>query len=351
MIFQSEDDPSVLTHVIGRKATDTPLKRAVNAGIDMTVAACGIATAMAALALVSLPILLKHKGRLPRKETFLAAKRCVDLGIGLAATVPAALVTAAVALPLMVQNKGKLFYQQQRPGKGNKKIIITKLKTMTDDRDADGNLLPDNQRLTKMGRFLREKGIDEVWQILNIIKNEMSLIGPRPKTERYIQVDSEKEKYITWYQEPLKRSLGVQQGLATPALLQDVKSDQHVRSFSVDEHYARTILDDEYAEKIADKHSYLGKKYIPHNALLYNITFDIAIAQKVAKVCLWGRKHANQYSAETAFSVFLDNLERDNPYYQYPRNKLVEQVEDILSNVRPDKQDDTATSPSDPSPS
>lgn len=80
----------------------------------------------------------------------------------------------------------RAFFVQERPGKDGKIFKIIKFKTMTDDRDANGELLPDEQRLTRVGRFVRSTSIDELPQLVNVLKGEMSLIGPRPLLVQYL---------------------------------------------------------------------------------------------------------------------------------------------------------------------
>jgi lipopolysaccharide/colanic/teichoic acid biosynthesis glycosyltransferase len=82
----------------------------------------------------------------------------------------------------------RAFFTQERPGKGGKIFKIYKYKTMTDERDANGTLLPDADRLTKVGRFVRSTSIDEIPQLINVFKGDMSLIGPRPLTVDYLHV-------------------------------------------------------------------------------------------------------------------------------------------------------------------
>ena len=86
-----------------------------------------------------------------------------------------------ITLWLYFANKGAgVFFMQERPGKNGKIFKVIKFKTMTDERDVDGNLLPDAQRLTKVGRFVRSTSIDELPQLINVLKGDMALIGPRP---------------------------------------------------------------------------------------------------------------------------------------------------------------------------
>ena len=102
-------------------------------------------------------------------------------------------ILAIVALALAFQNKGTPFFLQTRPGKDQKAFKIIKFKTMTDQRDVDGNLLPDNQRITRLGKVIRKISIDELPQLINVIKGDMSLIGPRPLLFRYIPLFSEEQ--------------------------------------------------------------------------------------------------------------------------------------------------------------
>ncbi len=84
-------------------------------------------------------------------------------------------------------NKGAgAFFTQERPGKDGKIFKVIKFKSMTDERDADGNLLPDAQRLTKVGRFIRSTSLDELPQLINVLKGDMALIGPRPLLVQYL---------------------------------------------------------------------------------------------------------------------------------------------------------------------
>lgn len=96
-------------------------------------------------------------------------------------------VFIVVTIVLSVANKGAgAFFFQERPGKNEKIFKVIKFKTMTDEKDHQGNLLPDSERLTKMGRFVRSTSLDEIPQLLNVIKGDMSLIGPRPLLVQYL---------------------------------------------------------------------------------------------------------------------------------------------------------------------
>ncbi len=101
-----------------------------------------------------------------------------------------------IMVGLHFANKGAgVFFFQERPGKYNKIFNVIKFKSMTDERDKDGKLLPDNQRLTKIGRFIRSTSMDELPQLFNVIKGDMSLIGPRPLATIYLPYYDEKEQH------------------------------------------------------------------------------------------------------------------------------------------------------------
>lgn len=101
---------------------------------------------------------------------------------------------AAVTLWLHFANKGAgAFFRQERPGKDGRIFRVVKFKTMTDERDAQGRLLPDAQRLTKVGRFVRSTSIDELPQLWNVLKGDMSLIGPRPLLPQYLPLYSREQ--------------------------------------------------------------------------------------------------------------------------------------------------------------
>lgn len=116
-------------------------------------------------------------------------KRCISFLGALMALVVVGWLILIVWMLLHVANKGAgAFFMQERPGKDGKIYKVIKFKTMTDERDANGKLLPDEKRLTKIGRIVRSLSIDELPQLINILKGDMSFIGPRPLLVRYISL-------------------------------------------------------------------------------------------------------------------------------------------------------------------
>lgn len=99
-----------------------------------------------------------------------------------------------VAAFLFFANQGKPFFTQKRPGKRGNIFKVIKFKTMTDKKDKFGDLLPDSKRLTKIGKFIRKTSLDEIPQLLNVIKGDMSLIGPRPLLPEYLDLYNEFQK-------------------------------------------------------------------------------------------------------------------------------------------------------------
>lgn len=95
---------------------------------------------------------------------------------------------------LAVSNGGNPFFLQRRPGKDERIFTIVKFKTMNDKKDQTGNLLPDSERLTKVGRFVRSTSLDELPQLLNVLKGDMSFVGPRPLLPEYLPLYSEMQK-------------------------------------------------------------------------------------------------------------------------------------------------------------
>lgn len=124
----------------------------------------------------------------------LLVKRIIDIifsGLALIILFP---IIFILWIWLTIANKGAgAFFIQERPGKDEKIFKIVKFKTMTDECDADGNLLPDEKRLTKVGKFVRSTSLDELPQLWNILKGDMSLIGPRPLLPQYLPLYSKEQ--------------------------------------------------------------------------------------------------------------------------------------------------------------
>ncbi len=118
-------------------------------------------------------------------------KRFFDFWISLIVLIVISPILLIVTIWLHFANKGAgAFFLQDRPGKDGKIFKVIKFKTMTDERDAEGNLLPDEDRLTKVGRFVRSTSIDELPQLINVLKGDMALIGPRPLLVQYLPLYS-----------------------------------------------------------------------------------------------------------------------------------------------------------------
>ena len=122
-------------------------------------------------------------------------KRLFDFFIALVALICISPILLVVTIWLHFANKGAgAFFFQERPGKDAKIFKVIKFKTMTDERDADGNLLPDEKRLTTVGKFVRSTSIDELPQLINVLKGDMALIGPRPLLPQYLPLYSPEQK-------------------------------------------------------------------------------------------------------------------------------------------------------------
>jgi lipopolysaccharide/colanic/teichoic acid biosynthesis glycosyltransferase len=120
-------------------------------------------------------------------------KRIFDLLVSLIGFIVLFPIFILLVLILLYINKGKPFFFQSRPGKNEKIFRIIKFKTMTDEKDENGDLLPDFERMTKIGDFIRKTSLDEIPQLLNVIKGDMSLIGPRPLIIAYLPLYNEEQ--------------------------------------------------------------------------------------------------------------------------------------------------------------
>ena len=121
-------------------------------------------------------------------------KRVIDFTIALIVLLIIWPILLVIYIWLTIANKGAgAFFFQERPGLHGKIFKVIKFKTMTDERDANGNLLPDADRLTKVGRFVRSTSIDELPQLINVLKGDMALIGPRPLLPQYLPLSSKEQ--------------------------------------------------------------------------------------------------------------------------------------------------------------
>jgi lipopolysaccharide/colanic/teichoic acid biosynthesis glycosyltransferase len=121
-------------------------------------------------------------------------KRSIDFFLAIFGLLFLSPFFVVAAIGLYFANQGKPFFFQLRPGKNGKIFKIIKFKTMNDKNDELGNLLSDDQRLTKIGKFVRKTSLDEIPQLLNVIKGDMSLIGPRPLLPEYLPLYDEVQK-------------------------------------------------------------------------------------------------------------------------------------------------------------
>jgi undecaprenyl phosphate N,N'-diacetylbacillosamine 1-phosphate transferase len=120
-------------------------------------------------------------------------KHLFDFIISISTLVILSPVLLLVILCLSIVNQGKPFFLQPRPGKNERIFKVIKFKTMTDEKDKAGNFLPDAQRMTKIGKFVRSTSLDELPQLINVLKGDMSLIGPRPLLVQYLPLYSKEQ--------------------------------------------------------------------------------------------------------------------------------------------------------------
>ncbi|WP_307209048.1 sugar transferase [Chryseobacterium lathyri] len=121
-------------------------------------------------------------------------KRVIDFLIALIGLILLSPVFIIVTVLLYFANQGKPFFLQARPGLNEKIFYIIKFKTMNDKKDGQGNYLPDSERLTRVGSFIRQTSLDELPQLINVLKGDMAMIGPRPLLPQYLPLYSESQK-------------------------------------------------------------------------------------------------------------------------------------------------------------
>lgn len=122
-------------------------------------------------------------------------KRLLDFILSLIALIILSPIILIVALLVKIKLGSPVLYKQERPGKNEKIFRMYKFRTMTDEKDEDGNLLPDDIRLTKFGKILRSTSLDELPELFNILKGDMSIVGPRPLLVNYLPYYTEREKH------------------------------------------------------------------------------------------------------------------------------------------------------------
>lgn len=121
-------------------------------------------------------------------------KPLLDFGVATVVFVALCPLFLFITLVLAVALKGNPFFTQQRPGKNERIFSIIKFRTMSNEKDTDGNLLPDHKRLSGFGKFVRSTSLDEIPQLLNVITGAMSIVGPRPLLPEYLPLYSEQQK-------------------------------------------------------------------------------------------------------------------------------------------------------------
>lgn len=159
-------------------------------------------------------------------------KRVIDFSIALVALVCISPILLVVTIWLHFANKGAgAFFFQERPGKDEKIFKVWKFKSMTDERDANGNLLPDKDRITAVGKFVRKTSIDELPQFINVLKGDMSLIGPRPLLP----------EYLPWYTDEERKRHSVRPGISGLAQAHSRKDLTWEETFADDIYYAEHV--------------------------------------------------------------------------------------------------------------
>lgn len=170
----------------------------------------------------------KHKPYGPYEKYF---KRPLDLLCGLAAVIVFSWLYAILAILGAIFMRGNPFFTQSRPGKDEKIFKLIKFRTMDNRRDSQGNLLPDEVRLNSYGRFLRKSSLDELPEAFNIIKGDMSVIGPRPLLVQYLPLYSEEQRHRH----------DVRPGLSGYAQVNGRNSITWTRRFELDCEYVKKI--------------------------------------------------------------------------------------------------------------
>jgi lipopolysaccharide/colanic/teichoic acid biosynthesis glycosyltransferase len=158
-------------------------------------------------------------------------KRLIDIVIALVTLLLLSPVIIIVIILLFIANNGKPFFFQERIGRREKSFRVIKFKSMNDKKDAQGKLLPDNTRLTPVGAFVRKTSLDELPQLINVLKGDMSLVGPRPLLPKYLPLYSEEQRKRHW----------VTPGITGWAQINGRNSISWTEKFKLDVYYQQNI--------------------------------------------------------------------------------------------------------------
>jgi len=158
-------------------------------------------------------------------------KRFIDTILSLFLLIITLPITFIVGLLLAIQNRGSIFFYQERPGFLEQPFRIVKFKTMTDERNEEGHLLPDNERITAFGHWVRKLSIDELPQLINVLKGDMSMIGPRPLLF----------KYIPLYNDEQRRRHNIRPGITGWAQVNGRNTISWEKKFELDIYYVENV--------------------------------------------------------------------------------------------------------------